>query len=135
MKASFSFSIDRAYGLVRIRMAGLFTPADIAAFLEARHSAHVELGCAPNQHITLNDLSGMKIQSQEAVAAFRDMLADPACRSRRLAFVAGRTLARNQLSRALDGRDNARFFESVAEAEAWLLDDAAAVQPARRATG
>ena len=135
MNASFSFKIDRAYGLVRIRMAGLFTPADIAAFLEARRRAHAELGCAPNQHMTLNDLSGMKIQSQEGVAAFRDMLADPAYRSRRLAFVAGRTLARSQLSRALDGRDNARFFDSVAEAEAWLFDDAAATPPLRRATG
>ena len=135
MTASFSFRIDRAHGLVRIKMAGLFTPADIEAFLEARRRAHAELGCAPNQHMTLNDLSGMKIQSQEAVARFRDMLADPAYRSRRLAFVAGRTLARSQLSRALDGRDNARFFDSVEAAEAWLLDEAPAVQPQRTATG
>ncbi len=103
-------------------MSGLFTLADIAAFLEARQRAHDDLGCAPNAHVTLNDLRGMKIQSQEVVAAFRAMLADPAFRSRRLAFVAAPTLARGQLLRALQDRDNhARCFNSAGEAEAWLF--------------
>ncbi|HYD11397.1 MAG TPA: hypothetical protein VEC11_00970 [Allosphingosinicella sp.] len=122
MNASFSFQVDPSRDLVRIQMAGLFTPADIHAFLEARRRAHAELRCAPNRHLTLNDLRGMKIQSQEGVAAFRDMLADPAFRSRRLAFVAAPTLARSQLVRALDGRD-ARCFDEPGEAEAWLLDE------------
>ena len=120
MNASFSFTVDRARDLVRIQMAGLFTQADIAAFLEGRRRAHAELRCPPNRHVTLNDLRGMKIQSQEVVAMFRELLADPAYRSRRLAFVASQTLARSQLMRALDGRD-ARCFDSVGEAEAWLL--------------
>ena len=101
-------------------MAGLFTLGDIGGFLEARQRAHDELGCAPNQHVTLNDLRGMKIQSQAVVAAFRAMLADPAFRSRRLAFVAGQTLARSQLMRALAGRD-ACCFETIEDAEAWLF--------------
>lgn len=120
MNANFSFRVDPAQDLVRIQMAGLFTHADISAFLEARRRAHDELRCAPNRHLTLNDLRGMKIQSQEGVAAFRDLLADPAYRSRRLAFVAAPTLARSQLMRALDGRD-ARCFDDPEEAEAWLL--------------
>lgn len=103
-------------------MAGLFTPADLDAFLEARRHAHAALRCGPNQHLTINDLRGMKIQSQETVAYFRELLADPAYRSRRLAFVAAPTLARSQLMRALDGRD-ARCFDDPVEAEAWLLDD------------
>lgn len=127
MDASFSFSIDRGRGLVRIRMAGLFAPADIAAFIEARRRSHAELGCAPNQHLTLNDLRGMKIQSQDAVAMFRELLADPAYRSRRLAFVSSQTLARSQLMRALDGRE-ARCFDNVEEAEAWLFDEPAAME-------
>jgi len=105
-------------------MSGLFTMADIAGFLEARQRAHAELGCRPNQHMTLNDLRSMKIQSQEVVTAFREMLADPAFRSRRLAFVAAQTLARSQLMRALNGRD-ARCFDSIGEAEAWLLAEEA----------
>lgn len=133
MNASFSFDVDPMRDLVRIQMAGLFTAADIAAFLEARRRAHAGLRCAPNEHVTLNDLRGMKIQSQEAVAAFRLMLSDPAFRSRRLAFVASQTLARSQLMRALDGRE-ARCFDSVGEAEAWLFGAAteAVEAPLRR---
>ena len=123
MDASFSFEIDRSRDLVRITMAGLFTARDIAAFLEARRKAHEELGCAPNQHLTLNDVRRMKIQTQDMVAAFRDMLSDPAYRSRRLAFVAAPTLARGQLQRALQERD-ARCFDTIEAAEAWLFAEA-----------
>ena len=120
MNANFSFEIDRSRDLVRIRMAGLFTAPDIAAFLDARRRAHAELGCAPNRHLTLNDFRGMKIQTQDMVAEFRLMLSDPAFRSRRLAFVAAPTLARGQLLRALQDRD-ARCFETIEAAEAWLF--------------
>jgi hypothetical protein len=133
MSASFSLQADRARDLVRIRMSGLFTTADIGAFLEARQKAHAELACAPNQHVTLNDLRGMKIQPQDAVAAFRLMLSDPAYRSRRLAFVISQTLARSQLARALNGRDHVRCFDDVGEAEAWLFADAPAVRPLPKA--
>ena len=134
MDSQFSFRVDRARGLIRITMSGLFTIDAIDAFLRARAQAHAELGLPPNQHLTLNDLRGMKIQTQEVVAAFRDMVAAPDYRSRRLAFVAGPTLARSQLMRALSGRD-ARCFEDPAVAEAWLLaEDRDGITP-RRMTG
>ena len=123
MNASFSFEVDRTRDLVRIRMAGLFTAPDIAAFLDARRRAHGELRCAPNRHLTLNDVRRMKIQTQDMVAEFRLMLSDPAFRSRRLAFVAAPTLARGQLLRALQDRE-ARCFETIAAAEAWLFAEA-----------
>lgn len=135
MNASFSIQTDRALDLVKIQMSGLFTSADIAAFLEARRRAHAELRCGPNQHRTLNDVRGMKIQLQDAVSAFRLMLSDPAYRSRRLAFVASQTLARSQLMRALADRDDARCFDSIEEAEAWLLGDESTAMPLRRAAG
>ena len=135
MNASFSFQTDPALDLVRIQMSGLFTSDDIAAFLEARRRAHAELRCGPNQHLTLNDVRGMKIQLQDAVSDFRLMLSDPAYRSRRLAFVASQTLARSQLMRALADREDARCFDSVEEAEAWLLGDESAAIPLRRAAG
>ena len=120
MNKHFSFKVDPARDLVRITMSGLFTLDDIAAFAEARREAHAKLSCGPNQHVTLNDLRALKIQPQEVVAAFREMLAAPYYRSRRLAFVCGPTLARNQLMRALADRD-ARCFDDPVSAEAWLL--------------
>lgn len=120
MSADFAIDVDATRDLVRIRMSGFFTPEDIDAFLAARAMAHTQLRCGPNQHLTLNDLSDMKIQSQDSVEMFRAMLADPAYRSRRLAFVIGRTLARTQLQRALDRR-TARCFDDSWAAEAWLF--------------
>ncbi|NIJ65416.1 hypothetical protein FHR20_002378 [Sphingomonas leidyi] len=120
MSADFTIDVDPARDLVRIRMGGFFTSADIDAFLAERARAHAQLTCGPNRHLTLNDLRDMKIQAQESVEMFRAMLADPAHRSRRLAFVIGRTLARTQLQRALDRRI-ARCFDDPWAAEAWLF--------------
>ncbi|MEA3048121.1 MAG: hypothetical protein QOJ53_2453 [Sphingomonadales bacterium] len=120
MSARFSFAIDRRLDLVRIVMTGLFEPDDVARFLAARAAAHADLGCAPNRHLTLNDVREMKIQPQQTVAAFHQLLANPAHRSRRLAFVVSPTLVRSQLMRALASRDS-RCFGGIAEAEAWLL--------------
>jgi hypothetical protein len=127
MGARFSFQVDPSRDYVRITMSGLFSLQDIADFVEARRQAHLQLQCARNAHVTLNDVRGLKIQPQETVAAFREMLAAPDYRSRRLAFVAGQTLARNQLLRALGNRD-ARCFDDPIQAEAWLFraDQAAA---------
>lgn len=120
MSASFHIETEPARDLVRITMSGFFTPDDIEAFLAARAAAHKQLRCGPNQHLTLNDVRGMKIQSQQAVVAFQRMLADPDHRSRRLAFVVDKTLALLQLERALANRD-ARCFSSVNEALLWLF--------------
>jgi len=133
MPARFTFAIDRPRGLIRISMSGLFTGQDVADFLFARRRAHAALGAVPGGHLTLNDVRAMKIQPQQTVAAFRDLLANPEFPSRRLAFVVAPTLARTQLARALDTR-KARCFAGVEDAEAWLLDgrDEAVVLPFRR---
>lgn len=120
MDAQFSFDVEPARDLVRIAMAGLFLDTGLEAFVEARRAAHAQLACPPNRHLTLNDVRAMKIQPQATVAAFHDLLADPAYRSRRLAFVVGPTLARSQLMRALAGRDS-RCFTEIEAAEAWLF--------------
>ncbi|AQR74912.1 hypothetical protein [Sphingomonas sp. LM7] len=129
MSATFSIEAEPERDLVRITMGGLFTPQDIQDFYKAREAAHARLTCARNEHLTINDLRGMKIQPQESVAGFQQMLGAPEYRSRRLAFVIGRTLARSQLQRALSGRGSSTHcFDSVAEAEAWLFHGAVAGQ-------
>ena len=121
MDGNFSIDVDVARSLVRIRMSGLFSREQVLAFVKARNAAHARLTCPPNMHVTLNDIRDMKIQPQETVAAFREILGDPAYRSRRLAFVTRQTLARQQLLRALDSRDG-RCFDDAVEAEAWLVE-------------
>jgi hypothetical protein len=120
MSAHYSISVEPDRDLVRIEMSGFFTPDEVTAFLDAQRAAHRQLKCAPNQHLTLNDISAMKVQPQDTVAAFRSVLDMPEFHSRRLAFVVSRTLARSQVMRALNGRD-AQCFENRVAAERWLL--------------
>lgn len=120
MSGEFSITADIELDLIRIRMSGFFDADDISRFVEARAEAHARLTCSPNQHLTLNDLRGMRIQAQDIVENFRQILADPTYRSRRLAFVIEPGLARNQLKRIIVNR-NARYFDTQLEAEAWLL--------------
>ena len=134
MSAKFSFEVDPEHDLVRIKMAGFFRQADVAAFLEARRVAHAQLRCPPNAHLTLNDLRGMDMQPHDIVDAFREVLAAPEYRSRRLAFVVGNTWSRSQAIRAIERRE-ARWFDDPAKAEAWLFAEELAEMPLRRAFG
>ncbi len=122
MTATFSITADVPRDLICLTMAGFFTVDDIARFIAERDRAHMQLRCLPNRHLTLVDIRGMVIQSQESVDRFQAMLANPATRSRRIAFVVARSLARMQIKRAAASRD-AAYFMTIEEATAWLLDD------------
>jgi len=134
MNANFSFDVDPARDLVIITLGGFFSRADIDAFLAARETAHARLLCGPNQHVTLADVRAMQIQAQDIVAAWGDVLAGTAYRSRKLAFVQASTLARMQLQRAAAMRD-VRYFTAMANAEAWLFEDEQGTAYAARAFG
>lgn len=120
MDARFTFRIDRARGLVRIAMRGFYEVSDVAAFFDARRTAHAELGLPPNRHLTLNDLRGMQIQKQEVIEAFQKGLAVPEEKARKLAIVIDAAMAKSQASRAINSPDT-RFFTDIAEAEIWLF--------------
>ncbi len=123
MDGTFAFTVDPDRDLVRTRLTGFFDDAVIARYLEARAAAFRQLRCGPNRHLSLTDVRDMKIQSQDMVAAFAGILADPAYRSRRLAFVVATSLARMQLRRALGERagNGVELFVDMAEAERWLM--------------
>jgi hypothetical protein len=120
MTARFSFDVDPSRDLLRTRLSGFFTPDDMAAYVAARRDAFAQLRCPINRHLALTDVTGMKIQSQEMVAAFSAVLADPSTQARRLAFVVATSLARSQLQRALGSRA-AACFTTDREAAQWLL--------------
>lgn len=122
MAAKFTFRIDRARGLVRINMHGFYDLQDVAAFFDARRTAHAELGLAPNRHLTLNDLRGMHIQKQEVIEAFQRGLAVPEEKARKLAIVVDAAMAKGQASRAINSADT-HYFTDLREAEAWLFED------------
>ena len=122
MDATFSITVDVPRDLLRVTMGGFFTTRDIARFMVERDRAHALLQCPPNRHLTIIDMRGMEIQPQDSVDRFQAMLANPATRSRRIAFVVARSLSRMQIKRAAADRD-AGYFMTIDEATAWLLDD------------
>ncbi len=122
MKGKFTFSLDRAHGLVRIAMHGFYGVEDVAAFFEARREAHAELGLPRNTHLTLNDLRGMKVQRQEVIQAFQAGLAVPEEKARKLAIVVDAAMAKSQANRAINSADT-HYFTDVSSAEAWLFAD------------
>lgn len=70
MAGTYSFKIDTRRDLVCMELHGFFTPDQMAGFDKARREAYAQLRCAPNQHVTLVDMRGTLIQSQDIVDAF-----------------------------------------------------------------
>jgi hypothetical protein len=120
MDAQFKIDVDHGNHVVRMCLSGFFAAADIEQLTIARDAAHRTLRCEPNDHVTMVDMRDMKIQSQDSVVAFSAVLANPAMRSRKLAFVVASSLARAQIKRAAAGRE-AGYFTCPLEARIWLL--------------
>jgi len=120
MPAHYAFKADPKANLMTIIMSGFFQPSDISAFSGDLARAFESLPEANGQHVTLVDIRQMDIQSQDAVAGFQHLLQNSRFKSRRIAFVVAKTLARLQIKRAAEGREPA-FFSDMDEARVWLL--------------
>lgn len=125
MDAHFTIDLDPARRLLNVVMGGFYTPDDVQRYHAAVHAATAKLGSLPSMQRMICDISAMRIQSQETVAAFSQVMADPKYRHRRIAFVVAGSLARMQAQRVLGDRQ-ARLFSTYTEAEAWLFGDAEA---------
>ena len=123
MSGDFTIDIDRRRGLLKVRMWGFYSEADVARYHAGVVAASDSLPIAPAAQLMLNDISDMNIQSQKIVAAFQRVMGDARYAGRRVGFVAISSLARAQLSRVIGSR-TAQIFASEAEAEAWLFDPA-----------
>ena len=121
MDGWFDIKLDRDDGMMRLTMGGFFEGDAIQRMGAAIVEAVATLGLPPNQHLTLCDITAMNIQTQDMVTMFAAMVANPATRSRRLAFVAAATLARYQAKRLTD-RPDVAFFADTPTALDWLVD-------------
>ena len=125
MSASYLISVDSYRKLVSLKLTGFFTFADAGELIVDVRAAVVSVGCAPNSHLTLCDVSACKLQPQDVVSAFGDHMRDQRYQSRRFAFVVGNSAARMQVRRLLD-RGNVACFDDPVEAECWLVSGGAA---------
>lgn len=122
MSAEFAIETRPDRTLLDVRMTGFFTLDDVQRYRSAITAASRELGGDPGQQLMLCDISGMRIQTQDVVEAFRQNMADPLYARRRVALIVSATLARTQAQRVI-GRRDARMFTCRADAERWLFAD------------
>ena len=122
MNAKFEVVADHSMGALRVTMGGFFTPDDVMSFLREVNLKLDALHTRPNEHLMLCDARGMRIQAQDIVGAFAEIVGSPRLRSKRLAFVNGSSLSRLQTRRLTD-RDGVSFFADLAEAEQWLFSE------------
>ena len=119
MNATHSIEVDPT-GFVRYTLGGFFDEVSVASLRAERAAKFPLLRTAPNQHVTLCDVSRCAIQSQEALAALGGILMEPQWRARRVAFVVGGALARMQVRRLVENMPHVQCFDDTAGAEAWL---------------
>lgn len=120
-EAVFTVTSQTHRKLLRVKLSGFFTRAEVIAFAAAAQAAVAEMGCESGDWYHLCDASDLKLQSQEVVDAITGFINNPARRSRKLAIVTGKASIRMQIRRVLD-RPDAAMFETIEEAERWLFD-------------
>lgn len=119
MQGWFAVAVEKERHLVRLTMGGFFESATILQLRAALVDAIASMACPPNTHVTLCDIRQMDIQSQERVGEFSKLVGSDDIRSRKLAFVVSRSLARLQAKR-LTSREGVEFFADPEPALDWL---------------
>jgi len=119
-----SVTIDRTRNLIEVRLKGFFSPEDAGWMGEEVREAIRTLGTAAGQHVTLYDVSKVKIASKPTIAMMIGVFGNPVFRdlwARRVAFYSTSALGRLQLQRVCDVREDVGIFEDRPAALAWLL--------------
>jgi hypothetical protein len=118
----YSATLDPDRKLVQIMLRGHWT-IDVARAYEAEFRAALaqfaHRGCLLGEQITLIDITGFGVQSQEVAALLEPFAADQTIAPRRTAMVVGTMLAKLQARRVAP---DYRIFVSREEALAWLIE-------------
>lgn len=123
MSGTISLVLDRQRRLLTYVAEGFFDEADVGRLATQKLALLRSLGGDMNDHLTLADVSGCKIQGQVVAAQFATLIADKRSLARRMAFVTGSgTLIRMQVRRLIQGIETAQLFADRTSAEAWLFD-------------
>ena len=118
-----TLTVDRARRLFNFSAEGFFDVEGVASLAAQKAAALQSLGGRAGDHVSIVDVTGCRIQSQDVVAAFSDMIADCAIASRKVAFVASPGCQmRLQVRRMTRDRDASGLFDDVDSAKRWVLN-------------
>jgi hypothetical protein len=113
---------DPARRLVRARMGGMLSVAEVEAFGREEQDAVRAMGLASGAFDLLIETEGNLVQTQDVMDAFVRLMADSPLKARRIATVRAGVLTRMQSKRVSRLRTGTAVFDTVAEAEAWLAE-------------
>ena len=108
--------------LVRATMGGFLTVADVEQFSVDEQAAVREMGFGSGEFDLLVVTLGSVVQTQDVMEAFAQLLANSPLKARKIATVRNGALTKMQSRRLVNVRSNYQVFDTVEEAEAWLLE-------------
>lgn len=114
---------DPTRNLVIVHMGGFLSPDEVGAFSRDRDAAVESMGLRSGEYDMLIDTAEAIIQPQEIVTAFQMLITNSKYAARRIAVARKSSLTRMQTNRILGIRDNAAVFDTIEEAQAWLLSE------------
>ena len=118
--------VNRAQALVGVTASGFVDDAGLAAAAADLHAAIRSLGDRAGRHVTLYDLTGLKVASPATLARFAAYWSNPqVALGRRVALVSTSPLVLQQMARVQAVRDSIRVFADRREALGWLIADMA----------
>ena len=121
MSDNYTISMDEARGLLRLRVAGFWTPDVSQAFVAELMSAVAPSMCAGRSFAVLADARDFQVQSADVGTQIATYLGGSFNKGKR-AIVMGSMLGKLQAERVL-AHPSVRVFLSEAEAMDWLADD------------
>lgn len=122
---SHGVTVDRARKLVDVKMSGVVSPEDAGWIGEEVRAAIRSLGDDVGKHVTLYDATQVQVVPPATVALLQSTWANPAVRqlwARKVAYVVSTALARMQVQRLREAREDIGIFEDRDAAIAWLLE-------------
>ncbi|HEU0067433.1 MAG TPA: hypothetical protein VFQ57_09365 [Sphingomonas sp.] len=117
----FEIAVDAGRKLIRATMWGFMTVEEVYDFSRQEQTAIKRMGCGSGEFLLLIETHGATTQSQDVVAAFQDIIVNSPLKAKKIASVRAGSLSRIQTRRMMMVRENIAVFETVEEAEVWLL--------------
>lgn len=119
----FKVQVDVARGLFETAISGFWSLGDVDAFGRAVAAAARQVADATRAApVSVCDYREAGTQSREVAAALEELVRDPPVRSRRIAIIATKPLAKIQARRLVATRPEFRFFDTPEAGRAWVLE-------------
>jgi len=110
--------------IIEVKLDGLCSMEEFAQFCAELRVTITTFPSGPSDPATLYNFTDASIQTQEVVAAMKQLAENPAMVHRRVALYTEGALARRQAHRISENRPNMKVFPSRADALIWIASGA-----------